>query len=328
MPATPQRVLVIDDEGPNRLLLSRLLGAEGYEVDTASSGEEALDMVRRRPPDLMLLDVQMPGMNGFEVCRRLKDHTSTTTLVPIVLVTALSGHEHKLLGIQAGADDFIGKPFDAAELRARVASLLRLKRYTDELDSAEAIIETLARTIEARDAYTEGHCDRLSRYSVAIGRTLNVSDDELQALERGGYLHDVGKIGIPDAILLKTTPLTPGEFEIMKRHTLIGEHLCGDLRAFRLVAPICRHHHERFDGSGYPDGLCGDAIPLLAQIVSVADLYDAVTTDRPYRAARTPAEACRILREEASRGIWRPDLIANFTALVEKGVIAGIPATP
>lgn len=322
MAAAPQRVLVVDDEEPNRVLLSRLLRAQGYDVETAGSGEEALDIVAHRPPDLMLLDVQMPGIDGFEVCRRLRRHAGRTTLVPIVMVTALNDHRHKLLSIEAGADDFLGKPFDGAELKARVASLLRLKRYTDELDSAEVIIETLARTIEARDTYTEGHCDRISRYAVAIGLELKLADEEIQALNRGGYLHDIGKVGIPDAILLKPGPLTPSEFEVMKQHTLIGERLCGNLRAFRLVAPICRHHHERFDGSGYPDGLLGDAIPLVAQIVSVADLYDAVTTTRPYRPARTAAEAFRILREEDARGLWRPGLVKMFTALIDTGAIS------
>jgi putative two-component system response regulator len=321
---TSQRVLVVDDEEANRILMTRLLSAEGYVVTTASTGDEALAFVRDEPPDLILLDVRMPGIDGLEVCRRLKDRAARTRLVPIILVTALVDHTHRLLGIQAGADDFIGKPFDSAELKARVASLLRLKRYTDELDSAEAIIEALARTIEARDAYTEGHCDRLSRYSVAMGRELKLSDDEIQALNRGGYLHDIGKVGIPDAILLKPGELTPSEFEIMKQHTLIGERLCGELRAFHLVAPICRHHHERFDGSGYPRGLKGDAIPLLAQIVAVADVYDAVTTTRPYRVARPASEACRILREEAAQGRWQPDLVPLFTALVEDGAIAGI----
>jgi putative two-component system response regulator len=157
-----------------------------------------------------------------------------------------------------------------------------------------------------------------------MGRELKLSDDEIQALNRGGYLHDIGKVGIPDAILLKPGALTPSEFEIMKQHTLIGERLCGELRAFRLVAPICRHHHERFDGSGYPRGLKGEAIPLLAQIVAVADVYDAVTTTRPYRVARPASEACRILREEAAKGRWQPDLVPLFTALVEDGAIAGI----
>lgn len=314
--ALPPRVLVIDDDSQNLRLLARLLTREGYEIQTAGTGEEALEIVRRQAPDLILLDVQMPGINGFEVCRLLKDHAGPTALVPVILVTGLGEHEHRMRGIEAGADDFITKPFDAAELRARAASLLRVKRYTDALDSAEAIIQTLARTIEARDVYTEGHCERLSRYAVAMGRSLRLSEEEIQALDRGGYLHDIGKVGIPDSILLKPGRLTPAEFELMKQHTLIGDRVCGELRAFRLVRPIVRHHHERFDGSGYPDGLIGDAIPLLAQIVGIVDVYDAITTDRPYRAARSATEACRILQEETLQGRWRQDLVAALASLV------------
>jgi cyclic di-GMP phosphodiesterase len=315
------RILIVDDERQNRDLLVRLLSREGYGTLTASNGEEALSLVAEAPPDLVLLDVQMPGISGMEVCRRLKED-SATRLTPVVLVTGLRDREHRIQGILVGADDFVSKPFDFEELRARVRSLLRLKRYTDELDTAESIIISLALTIEARDAYTEGHCVRLANYATALGERVDLSRDELAALHRGAYLHDLGKVGIPDALLLKPAPLVPEEYEVMKQHTVIGDRLCGNLRSLKLVRLIVRHHHERLDGSGYPDRLRGDAVPLLAQIVSIADAYDAITTDRPYRAAQPPEAAFRELRAEVQRGWRRADLVEAFVALGHDGVLA------
>ena len=206
-------------------------------------------------------------------------------------------------------------------VRAQVRSLLRTRRYTDHLDSAESVILSLALTIETRDAYTEGHCRRLSEYAVALGRQLALSEADLDALRSGGILHDIGKVGIPDAVLLKRGPLTPDEFEIMKQHTVIGERLCGTVGSLKRVRPIVRHHHERLDGTGYPDGLRGEAIPLLAQIVGVVDVFDALTTDRPYRLAATHEEACSELEEEAARGWRSADLVDRFTALLRAGRI-------
>ena len=211
-----------------------------------------------------------------------------TRLTPVVLITALNEREGKIRWINSGADDFLTKPIDAHELKARVRSLVRLKRYTDDLDSAESVILSLALTIEARDTYTEGHCQRLAGYATALGARLNLNDEDMAALHRGGFLHDIGKVGISDAVLLKPARLSEREYEDVKRHTVIGDRLCGELRSLRQVRPIVRHHHERLDGSGYPDGLSGDAIPLLAQIMGVVDVYDAVTTARPYKPARSP----------------------------------------
>ena len=312
--ATPARVLAVDDSAANLALLQQLLVREGYQVRTARDGEEALDAVLRETPDIVISDVMMPRRNGFDLCRAIKNHPAAR-LVPVVLVTSLDGTQDRIRGIDAGADDFLRKPFDPHELRARVRSLLRLKRYTDDLDSADAVIMSLARTVEARDASTDGHCQRLAVLAVGLGTRLGLSACELDALERGGVLHDIGKIAIPDAILLKPSRLTPAEFERMKEHAAIGDHLCSELRLLRDVRPIVRHHHERLDGSGYPDALKGGQVPLLAQIMSVVDVYDALTTARPYKAALTPERAFEELLDEARRG-WRDAaLVAELIAL-------------
>ena len=304
-------VLIVDDIAGNARLIASLLAPDGHAVRAAGDGAEALRLVRADPPDLVLMDVMMPLMDGFEACRAIKQDTSTR-LIPVVLVTSLDDTASRMRGIEAGADDFVSKPFNAPELRARVRSLLRIKGYTDELDSAESVIVSLALTIEARDSTTDGHCQRLAQYAYALGQTLGLTEDDLSALARGGYLHDVGKIGIPDAVLLKRGPLTPDEYEVIKQHAVVGERLCGELRSLRKVRPIVRHHHERLDGSGYPDGLSGDAIPLLAQIMGIVDVFDALTTDRPYRAALPIASAAAVLRSEVARGWRRAGLVATF----------------
>ncbi|MGB4781620.1 HD-GYP domain-containing protein [Candidatus Methylomirabilis sp.] len=315
---TNKTVLVVDDNAQNVELLTALMQAEGYEVVAAADGLEALALVAASPPDLILLDIMMPKLDGYAVCRRLKQE-APTRLVPIVLLTALGAEEARIRGIEAGADDFITKPFSRAELKARVRSLLRLKVFTDELEHAEAMLLTLGRTVEAKDPYTQGHCERLAAYSVALGRKLGLPPEELTALDRGGALHDLGKIGIPDAILLKTSGLSETEWTIMREHTVIGERICQSLRSLQRVLPIIRHHHERWDGSGYPDGLVGEAIPLTARILQVVDIFDALRTARPYKPALSIKTACDILRDEVARG-WRdPGVVESFIELVELG---------
>lgn len=311
---TAGKILVVDNEPANVQVFARLMTRLGYEVLTALDGEAALESVARNSPDLVLLDVNMPGLDGFEVCRRLKSDPETR-LIPIVLITTLTQSEDRIRGIDAGADDFLTKPPVVAELEARVRSLTRLKRHTDELDSAESVILTLGLTIEARDPCTKGHCERLAAYATALGLRLRLDNDQLIALNRGAFLHDVGKIGVPDAVLLKPGRLTGPEYALMQQHTVIGDNLCGELRLLEDVRPIVRHHHERPDGTGYPDGLRGDDIPLLAQILSVVDVYDALTTERPYKAALTPERAIRELREEATKGWKNPTIVEAFAAL-------------
>jgi putative two-component system response regulator len=311
------RVLVVDDIEANRHLVTALLTRDGYEIEAVADGKAALESVRRSLPDLILLDVMMPGPSGFDVCRTLKGDPATR-LIPIVLITALQQSEDRVRGFDVGADDFISKPFNAHELRARVRSLLRIKRYTDDLDNAQSVILSLALTIEARDRYTEGHCERLARYAAMLGQRINLSAGDIAILTRGGYLHDIGKVGIPDSILLKPDRLTADEHAIMQHHVAIGDRLCGELRSLRQVRPIIRHHHERRDGTGYPDGLLGDAIPLFAQIIGIVDVFDALTTERPYKLAMTADRACEELLDEAKRGLHRVDLVEAFVSLARQ----------
>ena len=312
-------MLVVDDSPVNVALLEHLLSRDGHTVLTAADGLEALSIVERERPEVVLTDVLMPGLDGHELCRAIKSNP-VTCLTPVVLVTSLQSRDERLKGINAGADDFLIKPVNPHEVCARVRSLLRLKRYTDDLDSAEAVIMSLARTVEARDPYTLGHCQRLSSLGASLGARLTLGADEISALTRGGVLHDLGKIGIPDSILLKPAALTVEEFEQMKQHAVIGDRLCSELRCLQVVRPIVRHHHERLDGSGYPDGLRGREVPLLAQIIGVADVYDAVTSERPYKHALPPARAFEILISEAASG-WRDgELVKEFIATCESGV--------
>jgi putative two-component system response regulator len=295
----PSRVLVADDTDSVRALFRKLLTADGHEVVAAADGVAALEAVAQHHPDVILLDVGMPRLDGLEVCRRLKADPATR-LTPVVLVTGLSDMQDRIKGIEAGADEFLSKPVHPHELRARVFSLTRMKQLIDALDSAEAAFMALALTIEARDPNTNGHCERLAQHAVLLGRALGLPAEDLHALRQGAYLHDIGKVGLPDAVLLKPGPLTAEETELMRRHPEMGEHLIAPLQSLRRVRPIIRGHHERLDGSGYPDRLRGDEIPLLAQLVGVVDVYDALTSRRPYRAALPAEEAARHLRAEAA----------------------------
>ncbi|OGB92732.1 MAG: metal-dependent phosphohydrolase [candidate division NC10 bacterium RIFCSPLOWO2_12_FULL_66_18] len=313
-------MLVVDDDALIRQFLEDQLTGEGYLVSTARDGEEALAKVAADSPDLILLDVMMPKVDGFEVCRRLKSD-ERTILVPVVMVTALTATDQRIKGIEAGADDFLSKPYNRLELFTRVRSLLKLKRHTDELENAETVLFSLALSVEAKDPYTNGHCDRLARYSVALGKSLGLHAEQLKTLQRGGVLHDLGKVGVPESILLKPGPLNDMERAVVREHPAIGERICKPLKSLRMVLPIIRHHHERWDGSGYPDGLAGEAIPLTARIMQVADIYDAFTTERPYKRALTQEEAIALMREETAKGWWDPRLVEAFISLLTNGAL-------
>ena len=311
------RILVVDDQPAIAGLMGQLLAMRGYEVVTASNAEEAEAEIRRQPPDLILSDVMMPGKSGYELCRELKENPATR-LIPFVLITGLSDSGDKVRGIDAGADDFLNKPVLAEELIARVKSLLRLKDFTDELENADSVLCTLGLIVESRDPYTEGHCERLAVHAPDLGRHLGLDEDSLLGLKRAGYLHDLGKIAVPDEILKKGSNLAPEEWAIMKLHPITGESICKPLKSLRLVLPIIRYHHEHSDGSGYPDGLRAGEIPLLPRILQVVDVYDALRTARPYKPALSHDQAAQTMRDEASRGLWDIELVAEFFSMLER----------
>lgn len=311
-------ILIVDDQAANRELLEQILISEGYAVAVVSDGTTALALLSRTEIDLVLLDVMMPGMTGLEVCKRVKANADTY-LIPVILITSSCDKHDRLEGIKVGADDFLSRPVNRSELLARVKSLLRLKQRTDELDRAECVLFTLARSIEGKDPYTHGHCERLSDYSACLGEHVSLPEDQISALRRAGVVHDIGKIALPDAILLKPDNLTRDEWKLIHEHPVVDERICAPLKSFHDMLPIIRHHHERFDGSGYPDGLQREAIPITARVLQVVDVYDALTTERPYKRAYSVTDALQTMKQEVARGWWDPHIFEQFERLVRSG---------
>ena len=317
-PARAPVVLVVDDIQSNRELLEARLGDLGYEVRQARDGIEAIEAIDRDEPDLVLLDVDMPRLDGIAVCAQVKAHP-VRRLIPIVLITAHQDRETRLRGIAAGADDFLTKPFDAAELRARTQVLLRDRELNKQLDAAESIMMALARVIEARDRYTVYHAERVGLYARELARAHGCDGDEVGVIYKGGVMHDLGKIVVPAEILLKPGPLTDIERAIMERHPSEAVRILEPLRSAARFIPVIRHHHECVDGSGYPDHLTRREIPLGARIAGVADSWDAMTSDRPYRHALDRDEALRRIRARAGRQ-WDAELVATFLELLDRGL--------
>ncbi len=312
------RVLVVDDEPVSRKMMETFLLSLNYQVLKAANGEEALHMVGKTAVDLILLDAMMPGeVDGFEVCRRLKAHDSTR-LIPVIMLTALSGQDAKLKGIEAGADEFLIKPPNREELLARTKSLLRVKNLNDNLANIETLLISLANAIEARDIYTQGHVQRVANLAHALGSKMELSANELKALKLGGILHDIGKIHIPDAILNKPGPLTPEERKIMEAHAESGYKICIPLKKSlgEALDVICSHH-EKLDGSGYPAGLKKDDIPMVARIMAVVDIYDALVSDRPYRKSMNREDAIKVINGMTAEGKLDPEVVQNFAAMIE-----------
>jgi len=311
---TPCRVLLVDDDPLQRVLVGEILEAPQYLLAFAGNGEQGLALLAEQEFDVVLTDRRMPGMDGDEFCRRVRQQPGLA-MQPLLMLTASQASADVGAGLAAGADDFLRKPYHPAELLARVRAAAQRKRITDQLDSSESTLFALARMVEAKDENTGDHCSRLAHKAVVLGRALGLSPAELLALRRGGVLHDIGKLGIPDAILLKPGPLSEEEWAVMRQHTTIGHRLVAQLRSMRVTAPIIRHHHERWDGSGYPDGLAGEAIPLLARVFQIVDIHDALTYARPYKPGMSSAQASEILAAEASRG-WRdPEITRRFIEL-------------
>ena len=312
------RILVVEDEAPIRDVIEELVTTVGHDVVAVGSAEAALVSLDTRVPDLIITDVHMSAMNGVELCKTLKADPRFQ-LTPIIVLTGVTDVEARVAALAAGADDFFAKPVDPTELRTRVGVLLRVKGLVDQLDRAEAVITTLGATIEARDPYTGGHCERLARYAVALGQAFGVDERTLKALQIGGYLYDLGKVAVPDAILLKAGPLDADERRRIKAHPVVGAELVATLRTLDEVRLIIRHHHERWDGSGYPDRLGGESIPLGARLMAVVDVYDALSTDRPYR-KRLPRDECvSILRRESEAGSWDPRVARMFFDVLKEG---------
>ncbi|HKB19227.1 MAG TPA: HD domain-containing phosphohydrolase [Candidatus Dormibacteraeota bacterium] len=316
--ARPERtpvVLVVDDGPANRELIEACLADVDCQVRSAADGPTALQAIQASLPDLVLLDVQMPGIDGYEVCKRIKS-SPRSRLIPVVMITSLDRTADRVRALEAGADDYMTKPVDRIELVARVRSALRLKSVYDSLDSAEQVIFALAAAVEAKDPFTEAHTQRVAETARRIGFRMGLGSADLDALYRGGLIHDIGKIGVPDAILLKPGPLDTKELATMREHPIIGETIVAPLRSSAGLLPIIRHHHERYDGAGYPDCLAGLNIPHLARIVAVCDAFDALVNDRPYRSRKAPEEALAILRAGASKQ-WDPEVVSLFNAEIQ-----------
>jgi putative two-component system response regulator len=309
----PAVILVADDDAVARRVLARILDRAGYTVIQASDGLSARRVMAATMPDLCMLDINMPGTDGIDLCRKIKADPKTS-LIPVIHVTGSLAREERLAALQAGSDEFVAKPFDMEELLTRVRALLRTRRLTAQLVSAEAVMVALARTVEARDMYTERHLFRVAERAVRTARALGLDGPRIERIRLGGLLHDLGKIAVPDAILLKPGVLTRDEFEQIKVHPRIGAEIVRPLDPYSAPESVVLHHHERLDGRGYPDHLKGDRTPLEARVVAVSDAFDAITSDRPYRAVRPASVALQILRD--GRGTqWDPAVVDAFTAL-------------
>lgn len=303
-------VLIVDNEDINRRLLKATLRTVACQIFECRRAKEAMDVLETQRIDLIVLDLMLPEVSGLDLCRWLKSNRHTH-LIPVLILTSVQGVENEIAGISSGADDFLMKPVNAAVVRTRISAMLRNKALIDSLEEAETILFALAQAVEHRDRMTGMHCQRLASYSVLLGQTLGLQAVELTALYRGGFMHDIGKIGIPDAILFKKDELTDEEWAIMRTHTTAGEQICKAMKSLAPVLPIIRNHHERWDGSGYPDGLAGENIPKLARVLQVADIYDALTTARSYKPVLTQDEAFRIMRNEVELG-WRDPMLVDL----------------
>jgi len=313
--ASLSRILVVDDDASVRTLLRRLLERAGYSVEEAPTAEAGLATIRTDPPDLVFLDLQLPDRSGHSVLEEIRSNPATR-LLPVVMLTGFASSEDKVRAYELGVTDFLAKPFSPDELLPRVRSLVLLKLFADEHEHAEHMIVTLARTIDARDPYTAGHSARVAEYAELVARRMDFDGTTLLELRRGALFHDLGKIAVSDAVLLKPGPLTAGERGVIQKHPVVGTELLAPMKTMLKTLPIVRFHHERLDGSGYPDGRSGADVPLTVRIVTVADVFDALTTTRVYRAALSREAAYEIMEEEVRRGWWDGEVLRELQAAV------------
>ena len=306
------KILIVEDSAVTRASLEILLAKEKYALHFAEDGLQGLEKAIEIEPDVILLDVMMPRMDGFEVCRKIRAMPLLAE-IPILMISTLSDSRSRLTGLEAGADDFIPKPFDRLELKARLSSLTRLNRYRrivyqrNELDQLhrellvayDETIEGWADALDLRDKETEGHTRRVTARTVQLASLMGVPEDQKLHVWRGAMLHDVGKLGIPDAVLLKPGRLNDEEWKVMRQHPVYAHKWLSKIAYLRPALDIPYCHHEKWDGSGYPRGLRGEEIPLVARIFAVIDVWDALTNDRPYRAAQTPQQTLEYLQEQS-----------------------------
>jgi putative two-component system response regulator len=304
-------IVAVDLPEADRKTLRAALDGFEHELIHSRTTPETIEVLARQRVDLVLIDLATLGWGGLELCRLIKK-SSATQFLPVYVLGTNDDLEQEVQALEAGADEFLTKPLRPRPFRARVQASLRTRAMIDSLDDSETVLFSLAQSVEERDPDLGQHCHRLALMGAAMGLTLGLPSQDILALQRGGYLHDIGKVAVPDRVLFKPGPLTAGEWDTMKTHAKRGERICAGMRSLQPVLPIIRNHHERWDGSGYPDGLREEEIPLLARILQIADIYDALTTVRPYKAAVSPEQALATIREEAKRG-WRdPNLVEMF----------------
>ena len=312
------KILIADDDESVRDLIKQYLEAKNFNVITAVNGKEAVILEEKLKPDLIILDVEMPVMGGLETCKVIRGKRSGIHYVPIIFLSGLLEEGAVILGLQIGADDYVRKPFEPLELLSRINNLIKMKKFIEQVESIENVVFSLVKSIEARDFYTAGHCRRVAEISADLGRELGLSNEEIEILNKSSLLHDVGKIGVPDQILNKQGKLLDDEFKRIKEHPVSGWDICGCLRLTEYSLDIIRHHHEKLDGSGYPDGLKEDGISKYVRIVTVADIYDALTTDRPYRVSKSVSEAIAILKKESSEGKLDMGIVNGMEKIAQK----------
>jgi len=310
-------ILLVDVASDDRENRHAFLANQGYEVLIAETDDTAQQLCRQVQPDLVLLHEHPPQLVGADLCTRLKQDP-LNKLTPIVLISSSATPAEVSRGREAGAADFWDTPCSLPDALGRIEAFLRLKSYIDE--QAQAVVLALAGSVEAKHCITAQHSGCLADYAAKLGQNLGMTEEELEELRLGCLLHDIGKVAIPDSILLKPERLNAEETEIVRQHPVTGEKICAPLKSLRRILPIIRHHHERMDGSGYPDGLRGEEIPLPARILQVADVYDALIKDRPYRAALSSEEALEILRLEAAEGRLDPALVSKFSRICQSAV--------